>query len=127
MVTIIAVLGKFCLSSMFIIQHFRYPMALGNLGDLEEISPTPGRPPPLDLFNEAIQSTKEYYSNQHVYPYTYLGGYYYRKTDYRGALQSWAEAANSVKKYVISPFTLVYSKSFIFALLTIGLGIVLTT
>lgn len=28
----------------------KYPMALGNLGDLEEAAPTPGRPPAIDLF-----------------------------------------------------------------------------
>lgn len=28
----------------------RYPMALGNLAELEEAAPTPGRPPPIDLF-----------------------------------------------------------------------------
>lgn len=28
----------------------KYPMALGNLAELEEAAPTPGRPPPIDLF-----------------------------------------------------------------------------
>lgn len=28
----------------------KYPMALGNLGDLEEAAPTPGRPPAIVLF-----------------------------------------------------------------------------
>lgn len=28
----------------------KYPMALGNLGDLEEAAPTPGRPPAIELF-----------------------------------------------------------------------------
>ncbi|XP_033734093.1 menin-like [Pecten maximus] len=77
----------------------RYPMALGNLGDLEEISPTPDRPPPIDLFNEAIQSTQEHYNNQHVYPYTYLGGYLCRKGNYKRALQAWADAADAVRNY----------------------------
>lgn len=76
----------------------RYPMALGNLGDLEEISPTPDRPHPLDLFNEAIQSTQEHYNNQHVYPYTYLGAYLYRKAFHKKALQAWADAADAIRK-----------------------------
>ena len=29
-----------------------YPMALGNLADLEELEPTPGRPDPLTLYHE---------------------------------------------------------------------------
>ncbi|OWF51452.1 menin-like [Mizuhopecten yessoensis] len=77
----------------------RYPMALGNLGDLEEISPTPERPQPIDLFNEAIQSALEHYNNQHVYPYTYLGGYLYRKGHHKKALQAWADAADTVRNY----------------------------
>lgn len=28
----------------------KYPMALGNLGELEEAAPTPGRPPAINLF-----------------------------------------------------------------------------
>ncbi|XP_071161785.1 menin-like [Mytilus edulis] len=77
----------------------KYPMALGNLGDLEEISPTPGRPPPVDIFEESIQSSKVHYHNQHVYPYTYLGGYHYRNHNYKKALKAWAEATNAVKNF----------------------------
>lgn len=73
-------------------------MALGNLGDLEEISPTPGRPPPLVIFQEAIGSAIKYYDNHHVYPYTYLGGYLYRKRRYKEAIKCWAEASNSIRK-----------------------------
>ena len=29
-----------------------YPMAVGNLADLEELEPTPGRPDPLTLYHE---------------------------------------------------------------------------
>ncbi|XP_061164450.1 menin-like [Saccostrea echinata] len=77
----------------------KYPMALGNLGDLEEISPTENRQKPIELFHEAIASSQEFYNDQHVYPYTYLGGYLYRKQDYHGALQAWADAASVIKKY----------------------------
>lgn len=33
----------------------KYPMALGNLGDLEEAAPTPGRPPAIDLFQVRLR------------------------------------------------------------------------
>lgn len=77
----------------------KYPMALGNLGDCEEICETPGRPPPITLFHEAIESAKTNYDNHHVYPYTYLGGHYYRKGEYREAIQAWADASSVIKKY----------------------------
>lgn len=75
----------------------QYPLALGNLGDLEEISPTLGRPPCHALFNEAVQVSQRVYANHHVYPYTYQGGYSYRVKEYKKALQSWSEAANVMK------------------------------
>lgn len=81
------------------ILSLRYPMALGNLGDLEEISPSPGRPPPINLFEESIEANKKHYNNRHVYPYTYLGAYQYRNMNYKEALQAWADAASVVKTY----------------------------
>ncbi|XP_033230482.1 menin [Belonocnema kinseyi] len=77
----------------------KYPMALGNLGDLEEAAPTPGRPPAIDLFQEAIRSARKYYGNAHVYPYTYQGGYLYRHGLHSDALASWADAADVLRKY----------------------------
>ncbi|XP_020901909.1 menin [Exaiptasia diaphana] len=77
----------------------RYPMALGNLADQEEISPTPGRPPCKQIFEEAIAVAKEVYNNQHIYPYTYLGGYYNRKKQYIDAIKYWVEAAHVAGKY----------------------------
>ncbi|CAL1526883.1 unnamed protein product [Lymnaea stagnalis] len=77
----------------------KYPMGLGNLGDLEEISPNPGRPPPLAIFQEAISSAIKYYDNHHVYPYTYMGGYLYRKRRYKEAIKCWAEASNVIRKF----------------------------
>lgn len=71
----------------------RYPLALSNLGDLESIDPTPDRPTTLELFEEAIQAGKEFYSDHHVYPYTYLGGHLYRQKQYKRAMQYWAEGA----------------------------------
>lgn len=101
----------------------KYPMALGNLGDLEEAAPTPGRPPAIELFQvcgpkilmmpfirnyadnvlsisvqEAIKSARKYYGNAHVYPYTYQGGYLYRHGLHANALASWADAADVLRK-----------------------------
>nr|3RE2_A Chain A, Predicted protein [Nematostella vectensis] len=76
-----------------------YPMAIANLGDLEEISPTPGRPPAEELFKEAITVAKREYSDHHIYPYTYLGGYYYRKKKYYEAIASWVDAGYVAGKY----------------------------
>ncbi|XP_071454833.1 menin [Hetaerina americana] len=77
----------------------KYPMALGNLGDLEEIAPTSGRPPCSVLFEEAVNSARLYYNNQHVYPYTYQGGYFYRSSMYKEAFESWANAADVIRQY----------------------------
>lgn len=69
-----------------------------NLADLEEMSPTQGRPPATKLYEEAILSNVRYYGNQHVYPYTYLGGYCYRNKRYKLALRVWARAAQVIRK-----------------------------
>ena len=69
----------------------------GNLGDLEEISPSIGRPSCEALFAEAIAADKTVYSNHHVYPYTYQAGYYYRAKDYEKALRIWADAADVIR------------------------------
>ena len=80
-------------------------MALGILGDLEERNSTPDRRPALHLFNQAIQAAQCVYDDHHVYPYTYLGGYFYRKKMYKEALQKWAAAAGVIKKWV--PFEII--------------------
>ncbi|XP_014212070.1 menin [Copidosoma floridanum] len=80
----------------------KYPMGLGNLGELEEAAPTPGRCPAIHLFQEAVQSARKYYDNSHVYPYTYLGGYLYRHGLHVNALASWADAADALRKYNFS-------------------------
>ncbi|KAK6640164.1 hypothetical protein RUM44_011850 [Polyplax serrata] len=77
----------------------KYPMALGNLGDLEEISPTPERQLCSVLFEEAILSAQTFYQNQHVYPYTYQAGFYYRHNMYKEAFASWANAADVIRQY----------------------------
>ncbi|CAL4071496.1 unnamed protein product, partial [Meganyctiphanes norvegica] len=75
----------------------RYPMAIDNLGDLEEMMPTSGSVPPTKMYEEAIRSAVKCYENQHVYPYTYLGGYCYRNKLYKQALRHWAKAASVIK------------------------------
>ncbi|XP_023029830.1 menin 1 [Leptinotarsa decemlineata] len=77
----------------------KYPMAIGNLGDLEEISATNGKVPCRALFEEAISSARTYYKNQHVYPYTYQGGYFYRNKMYEDAFESWANASDVIRLY----------------------------
>jgi len=76
-----------------------YPMALGNLADLEELNPTPGRQHCNHIFNEAIEVARRFYGNCHVYPYTYQGGYFYRNRLYKEALESWANAADVIRNY----------------------------
>lgn len=76
-------------------------MALGNLGDLEEIAPSSGRPAAKTLYLKAIDSAVQYYNDFHVYPYTYMGGFCYRNHMFKEALRWWAGAANVIRKYVI--------------------------
>ena len=71
----------------------RYPLALGNLGDLQEITLTPGRPSAEEILKEGIRVNQTLYKDQHIYPYTYLGGYYYRQKHYVKAIECWVKAA----------------------------------
>ncbi|XP_072887356.1 LOW QUALITY PROTEIN: menin [Hemitrygon akajei] len=77
----------------------KYPMALGNLADLEELEPMPGRPDPLTLFHEGISSAKKYYNNEHIYPYVYLASYFCRNRNVKDALASWGDAATVIQDY----------------------------
>ncbi|XP_048449799.1 menin, partial [Rhincodon typus] len=77
----------------------KYPMALGNLADLEELDPMPDRPDPLALYHEAISSAKQYYNNEHVYPYVYLASYFCRNKNVKDALASWGDAATVIQDY----------------------------
>ncbi|KAM7354645.1 menin 1 isoform 2-T2 [Cochliomyia hominivorax] len=80
--------------------HLRkYPMALGTLGELEEINPTSKRITCEQLYREAIESAKSHYQNHHVYPYTYQGNYYNRLNKYREAFAAWANAADVIRLY----------------------------
>ncbi|XP_051901021.1 menin [Pristis pectinata] len=77
----------------------KYPMALGNLADLEELEAMPGRPDPLTLFHEGISSAKKYYNNEHIYPYVYLASYFCRNRNVKDALASWGDAATVIQDY----------------------------
>uniref|UniRef100_T1HZF3 Menin n=1 Tax=Rhodnius prolixus TaxID=13249 RepID=T1HZF3_RHOPR len=77
----------------------KYPMALGNLAELEEFKPTVGRVPCFTLLQQAILSARRYYDNCHVYPYTYQAGYFYRHALYKQAFHSWANASDVIKQY----------------------------
>lgn len=66
---------------------------------MEEISPTSGRQLCSVLFEEAILSAQTYYHNQHVYPYTYQAGFFYRHNMYKEAFESWANAADVIRQY----------------------------
>ncbi|XP_056383423.1 menin isoform X2 [Hyla sarda] len=77
----------------------KYPMALGNLADLEDLSLTSGRPKPLELYNKAIQSSRVHYENQHLYPHIYLAAYHCRNKNVPDALKAWAETAAVIQEY----------------------------
>ena len=70
---------------------------LGNLADLEEISPSLGRPHCTKLYEEAIIVNKKLFDNHHVYPYTYQGGYFYRAKKFKEAIESWSNAADVIR------------------------------
>lgn len=61
---------SFCIliCGLFIYKTLLYS---GTLGELEEISPSPKRISCEQLYKEAIQSSRKFYRNHHVYPYTY--------------------------------------------------------
>ncbi|CAL8093926.1 unnamed protein product [Calicophoron daubneyi] len=53
----------------------------------------------LALYNQAVDVTRLYYANQHIYPYTCLAGCLYRHGDNRGALKYWSEATRVIGQY----------------------------
>ncbi|TDG46450.1 hypothetical protein AWZ03_007106 [Drosophila navojoa] len=77
----------------------RYPMALGLLGELEEINRTHRSITCEQLFREAIESSRNYYHNHHVYPHIFQGNYYNRLLKYREAFAAWANAADVIRLY----------------------------
>ncbi|KAM8716887.1 hypothetical protein ACLKA7_003714 [Drosophila subpalustris] len=77
----------------------RYPMALGLLGELEEINRTHRSISCEQLFREAIEASRTYYHNHHVYPHIFQGNYYNRLLKYREAFAAWANAADVIRLY----------------------------
>lgn len=77
----------------------KYPMGLGCLGELEEVSATENRKTCLELYQEAVESAQIHYKNHHVYPYTYQGGYHYRQKQYKEAFLAWANAGDVIRLY----------------------------
>ncbi|CAG0882224.1 unnamed protein product [Cyprideis torosa] len=77
----------------------RYPMALGNLAYLEEVSPSEGRPSALALHEKAIEVAIRCYDNMYVYPYTRKGAYLCRSSRIKEALESWSQAAEVIRCY----------------------------
>ncbi|XP_052000926.1 menin-like [Xyrauchen texanus] len=77
----------------------RYPMAMGTLADLEDQEPMTGKENPLSIHLKAVNSAKKYYNNEHIYPFMYLAGYYYRHRNVQEALRAWAEAASVMQDY----------------------------
>lgn len=76
-------------------------MALGCLGELEEMFPEAGRPSCSKLYQQAVDSARTFYNDHHVYPYTYQGSYYYRQGMYKEAFSSWANAGNVIRLLVL--------------------------
>ena len=85
---------------IIIVATFSYPMAIGNLGELEEIRPTASRPKPMVLFHKAVEASSRFYNNHHVYPHTSLGNFCNRHHFYKEAIRSWCNAADVIRKSV---------------------------
>lgn len=77
-----------------------FPMSLGNLGELENICPTPGAPlTPHELFNLGIAISRNEYNDAHVYPYSYLASFLYNHGRFKEALETWADSSSVMTKY----------------------------
>ena len=74
------------------------------MADLEELNPTSGRIHCSQLFNQSIDVARRYYGDHHVYPYAYQGGYFYRNRMFKEALESWANAADVIRRLVLPYF-----------------------
>lgn len=77
-----------------------FPMSLGNLGELENLCPTPNAPmTPQELFNLGIEISRNQYNDSHVYPYSYLASYFFNHGRFKEALETWADASSVMTKY----------------------------
>lgn len=98
-----------------------YPMALGNLGDLNEYMKISNcstdtelqppselsmkadgtqRPDSATLYTQAIRAARAHYEDRHVYPYTFQGGYYHRHKMFKEAFNAWASAGDVIRQLV---------------------------
>lgn len=81
-------------------QNNYFPMSLGNLGELENICPTPGAPlTPHELFNLGVEISRTQYNDSHVYPYSYLASFFFKSGRFKEALETWADASVVMTKY----------------------------
>eukprot|EP00794_Sanderia_malayensis_P007104 gene7104-7907_t len=80
----------------------RYPMAICNLADLEEIEQTNNEVGIEDLYQEAIEISETAYDGYHVYPYTYYGGYLFRMEKFNRATEMWCKAAQTASRFTHS-------------------------
>ena len=86
----------------------RYPMSLGNLADLMELTSVTHHSPEEDfiaedLYYESISSSMTYYDSHHIYPFLYLAGYCFRTGKYGDALFAWKNASRVLSKYNYNP------------------------
>lgn len=80
-----------------------FPMSLGNLGELENICPTPTAPlTPHELFNLGIEISRKAYNDAHVYPYSYLASFFFKHGRFKEAFETWADASAVMTKYYYS-------------------------
>lgn len=77
----------------------KYPMALGNLADLEDLASASEPQKPLELYHKAIHASRVHYENQHMYPHIYLAAYHCRNKNVREALKAWAETSTVIQEY----------------------------
>lgn len=59
------------------------------------------RPDPAALYAQAIRSSRTYYEDRHVYPYTFQGGYYHQHKMFKEAFHAWACAGDVIRKYIL--------------------------
>ena len=84
----------------------RYPMAIGNLADLYELTSLNKKiniPFITSLYYEGISSSIIYYEEHHIYPYLYLAGFWFRSGIFGEALFSWKKASRVLSKYNYNP------------------------
>lgn len=81
-------------------RNIYFPMSLGTLGELEDISQTPNAPlSPYQLFILGVEISRREYNDAHVYPYSYLASFLYKRFRYKEALETWTDSSAVLKGY----------------------------